>query len=120
MAEMTIINIADLKKEPDVQITDLEGDVHVMNRATVGSFIENVERIEKLGVNASTKEEMDLMIEVICASFPTLTAENVKSWPLESLAAISDLARGQNAELVTTDPEKAAEATASGNDQPAT
>lgn len=118
--EMTIINIADLRKEPDVTIVTEDDVRHVMKRATVGSFIDNIERVESLGVNSSTKEEMDLMIAVICDSFPTLTEDAVKIWPLEAMTAVSTMARGQSGEVVTGDADEAAAATASGNDQAAT
>lgn len=109
-----VINLSQLAKEPDV-VLDIDGVKHPMRPATVESFIENVKLIEALGTNASVVQEMEAMITIITRSFPSLTAEDVRGWPLEYLQSISDLARGQNGELVTTDEAKMNEALESGN-----
>ncbi len=111
----TVINIKELAAVPAVIIVD-ENDVkHEMKSATVQTFIDNVKLVESMGTNVSAVDEMEAMIKIILGAFPTLTEEGVRGWPLEVLSNISDLARGQNGEIVTTDEDKAAEAAASGN-----
>lgn len=115
-----VINLASLSKEPAIVIVTEDGKRHEMVAATVQSFIDNVKLVEDLGVNASVVQEMEAMIAVIVRAFPTITEAEVRAWPLENLQSISDLARGQNSELVTTDEEKMKEAEASGNELKAT
>jgi hypothetical protein len=111
-----VINLQELaRKEPDVVIVTTDGERHEMIPATVESFIENVKLVEGLGTAASVVDEMEVMIKIITRSFPTISEAEVRSWPLENLQSISDLARGQNGELVTTDEEKLDEAIESGN-----
>lgn len=111
----TVINLNEITKEPDVVIVTTDGERHEMKPATVQSFIDNVKMIEELGTNASVVEEMEAMIKIIIGAFPTIDDKEVRSWPLENLQSISDLARGQNGELVTSDEQKAKEAEDSGN-----
>ncbi|MDE4297086.1 hypothetical protein PXK56_18015 [Phaeobacter gallaeciensis] len=111
----TVINLNELAKEPDVVIVTSDGERHAMKPATVQSFIDNVKMVESLGTNASVVEEMEVMIKIITGAFPTISEDEVRGWPLENLQSISDLARGQNGELVTTDEDKAKEAEKSGN-----
>lgn len=115
MAETKVINLAALSKEPTVVIVTEDGERHEMKRATVGSFIDNIKIIESLGVNASTEEEMNVMIQIITRAFPTISEQMVKDWPLEHLQSISEMARGQNSELVSSSEEEAKEAEDSGN-----
>jgi hypothetical protein len=111
----TVINLKDLAKEPDVVIVTEDGTRHAMKPATVQSFINNVRLVEDLGTKSSVVDEMEAMIKIIDGAFPTIGEKEIRSWPLENLQSISDLARGQNAELATTDVDKAAEAEESGN-----
>lgn len=114
-----VINLADLAKEPEVVIVTTDNVRHAMKPATVQSFIDNVKLVESLGTNASVVEEMEVMIKIITGAFPTISEAEVRSWPLENLQSISDMARGQNGELVTTDEAKAQEAEDTGNDSKA-
>lgn len=116
MADTKVINLAALSKEPAVVIIDENGVRHEMKPATVGSFIENVKTIESMGTNASTEDEMNVMMDIITRAFPTITKEMITKWPLENLQSISNMARGHNSELVTEDEDAAKEAEASGND----
>lgn len=110
-----VINIKDLATKSPLTIVDTNEVRHEMKPATVQSFIDNVKMVEDMGTNVSAVDEMEAMIKIILVAFPTMSDEMIRSWPLEALEQISDLARGQGGEIVTTDEDAAKEATASGN-----
>lgn len=100
----TVINLQEIAQEPDVVIVTKDGKRHAMQPTTVQGFIDNVKLVEELGTDSSVVQEMEVMIKIITKAFPTIGEDEVRSWPLENLQSISDLARGQNAEL-TKDPQ---------------
>lgn len=109
-----IINFDDLKTEPPV-ILVIEGVKHPMKNASVNVFVENMSALEKLGTQTTAKAEMDVIVGIIGRAFPTLKEEQIREWELEQIRQISDIARGINGEVVSTDAKKIEEANASGN-----
>lgn len=105
-----VLNLDALKTEAPVAIV-LDGVRHEMKVATVQTFVDNLKLIEELGTNPSMIREIEAAKTIILRSFPTLSEEQVGNFPLDTLQQLSDLARGANDEIVTTD-EKAA---SSGN-----
>jgi hypothetical protein len=110
----TIINFDDLKSEPPV-ILVIEGVRHPMKNADVETFIENMSALEKLGMAATAKDEIDVIVGIIARAFPTLTDAQIRKWELDQIKKISDIARGIGGEIVSTDEAKIDEANASGN-----
>lgn len=113
-----IINLDELKREPLVSII-VDGKRHDMHEATVSTFIENLTALEGLSMNASPIEEIEVVVGIVLRAFPTLTDKQVRSWSLDVIRHLSEVARGVNGEIATNDADEAAEAAKSGNDQPA-
>lgn len=114
-----VINLSDLKKDPEVKL--VVGEVeHVMQPATVNSFIEHMKMVEDLGTNASLAEEMEVMIKIIIGAFPTLTDDEVRQWPLSYIQQINDVVQSNAGTAATQDEEKAEEAEKTGNGSTAT
>lgn len=108
------INLDEIKREPLVTI-QVNGQKHEMRTATVEDFIENMKAIESLGKNASLVQEIEVMIGIVARAFPTLPENDIRSWPIDNLQKLSEIARGLGGEIVTDNPEKAKEAEKSGN-----
>lgn len=102
-----IINFDSLKKEPLV-IIEIDGVKHPMVEATVETFLENMKAIEDLGINASPRAEIEVGIGIITRAFPSLKEEQVRKWTLSQIQQLSEIARGVNGEIVTTDEKEAA------------
>jgi hypothetical protein len=99
----SVINISDLATEPKVAIVTPDGARHEMKTASLKSFIENVRLIEAMGTNASVAEEMEVMISITLSAFPSLGRAELVEWPVDVLEKLSDLARGRNGEVVSSD-----------------
>lgn len=113
-----IINLDSLASEPLVAIT-IGGKRHEMRTATVNTFIENMKAIESLGLNASPVKEVEVIVGIVARSFPTLTEDEIRNWPLDMIQKLSEIARGAGGEFVTNDADKAKEADKTGNVQSA-
>lgn len=113
-----IINLDTLKREPLVSIV-VDGKRHDMQDATVETFIENMTALQNMSMNASPIEEIEVVLGIVLRAFPTLTDKQIRSWPLDTIRQLSEVARGVNGEVATTDAEQAAESAKTGNDQAA-
>ncbi|MGV1754830.1 hypothetical protein [Agrobacterium sp. CG674] len=113
-----IINFDSLVKEPLV-IVVIDGVKHPMAEATVETFIQNMKAVEALGLDASPIAEIEVGVGIITRAFPTLTEDQVRKWTLSQIQNLSEIARGVNGEVVSTDEQEVADANASGNVQPA-
>lgn len=113
-----IVNLDELRKPTPVVII-VDGKRHQMQPATVETFLENMKAIEELGVNATPSQEIEVMIGIITRGFPDLKEKQIRSWTLDQLRALSELARGANDEIVSDDEKEITEAAKSGNVQKA-
>lgn len=113
-----IINFDSLKKEPLV-IIEIDGVKHPMVEATVETFLENMKAIEDLGLDASPRAEIEVGIGIITRAFPSLKEGQIRKWTLSQIQQLSEIARGVNGEIVTTDEDEAKKAETSGNDRTA-
>lgn len=109
-----IINFESLKKEPLV-IIEIDGVKHPMQEATVETFLENMKAIEDLGIDANPRQEIEVGVGIIARAFPTLQESDIRKWTLSQIQQLSEIARGVNGEIVTSDEEVAKEAETSGN-----
>lgn len=89
---MKIINIDALKPEATIVIKS-NGKDHEMATLSVGGFLANLQDIERISAKQSPAEELDATLDVILRSFPTLTREEIKAWPLAAIAQIYEVAQ---------------------------
>lgn len=87
-------------------VLKLNGREHKLRETTIADFIENTKAVEKLGLNTSAVEEMELTIGMIRRSFPTLPEDELRSLTFTQLQAIVDYARQANGEVVEKDDAK--------------
>lgn len=93
----------------------LNGVDHKLEEPSVEVFITNMQDIEKLALEASPREELELSIKMIMRSFPTIKEEELRALKLSQLQAIGDFARqasGQDASKEAAKDEKDAEGNA--------
>jgi hypothetical protein len=76
----------------------LNGKTHKLHFATVETFIANMKDFEKLGLNASTAEELDITMTILKRAFPTVTEEEMRNLTIHQMQAINDFARTANGE----------------------
>lgn len=76
----------------------LNGKEHPLVEADINTFIANSKDIEKLGVAASTVEEIELTVVMIQRAFPTISEEELRKLKLSQLKAINDFALEANSE----------------------
>lgn len=113
-----VINIAALRKPAAVVIEDEDGKKHEMVPASVSSFLENLKEIEALGVNASPIQEAELILGVVKRSFPSLTSEQIESWPIDIVRNVYVSIIMANGEMVAENEAKAEEAKKTGKSAP--
>ena len=116
-SETRFVNIADLRKPPAVIITTEDGKRHEMVATTMGDFIETLEEIEKLGIDASPIEEAKMTIRTVVRAFPTLTEDDVRGWSSDILEGVYRVVMEASGQIVTTDAEEAEKANAEGKPQ---
>lgn len=110
-----IINLADLKREPLVSIVDMDGKKHDMVSASVETFIENATAISGLALDAGPVAELNVIVGIVARAFPSLTEKAIRKWPIDIIQQLSNIARGVNGEVASTDEKAIEEANASGN-----
>lgn len=112
------LNLDALERAPLV-ILEVDGVKHEMHQASVGDFIETFKELESLSLSISMLEEVEVMTNIICRGFRTLSREDVLKWPMDHLQQIALLVRSGGAEIVGS-PESVEKAAQPGNSQPAT
>jgi len=100
-----IISLDSFIKEP-VLVLEVEGVKHAMVPTTVETFLENMKDIEALSINATPVQELEITVRIILRAFPTLTEKQVKSWSLEQIQGIAEVARSVSGEVVSTEEDK--------------
>lgn len=96
----------------DVEFTiKLKGKEHKLREATVEDFIVNAKAIENLTMNASPTKELEITMQMVKRSFPTVSDEDLNGLTFSQLKAIADYAREANGEVA----EKQDEAESEGN-----
>lgn len=95
----------------DIEFTiKLDGKDHVLKEATVESFLSNVKSLEKLSLNASPAEELELTLKMILKSFPTITDAQLRALTFTKLQKIREFAMtagGEETEKATAEGETA-------------
>jgi hypothetical protein len=89
---------------PNVEFTiKLAGVEHKVKESSVEDFIANARAIEKLALNASPIDEIELILSIITRALPTCDAAVLKKMSLGQLMTIRDFvmtANGEKAEEV--------------------
>lgn len=101
---------------PTPLIIEIGGIKHPLVPATVDTYIENMKDIEALSLNASPIEELELAVRLIVRAFPSLTSAEIRSWSVDVIHQLAQIARGASGEVATTDD---AEPVPEGNALPA-
>lgn len=93
---------------PNVEFTiKIGGEVHKVKESSVEDFIANARAIEKLAMNASPIDEIELILEIITRALPTCPPETLRKMTLGQLLGIRDF-------VMTANGEKAEEVPAEG------
>lgn len=85
------------EERPEVTLK-LDGKTHVLQQATVESFIKNTKLLQSLGVDGDMEAETGTVIKIIRSSFPTITEDRLWKLGLDQLGAVMKFARENNGE----------------------
>lgn len=113
-----IINIASLRKPAPVTVVTEDGSKHEMVPASVAHFLENLRKVEALGLDASPLTEAELILDTIDRSFPTLERKEIESWPMDIVKNLYITVITANGEMVSDNPETLEEAKKTGKSAP--
>lgn len=104
-----ILNLDQISTKEDKTII-LDGVKHAFAPISVGAFIDQIKRLEEMEQNGKRKlsENMEHSLEMIAASFPTLTLKHLRSLTKDQIDAIGKFIRG---EMLTEAVEGAASVT---------
>lgn len=97
-----VINIDELVEEQPVLVIISKGKEHKALPVSIDAFVKNLKMIETLNEKSSFADEIEVCIQVIANSFPTLAVEEIRSWQVQTIQKIFAAVRGmdgQNAEV---------------------
>jgi hypothetical protein len=109
---MKIVNLDKVQTRRDVAIV-LDGVEHVMKSPTVKDYIDQMKRAEEIGklqqdeTLDSASRMMELTIDTLMKSFPTVTKEQFESLTIEQLEALRTLTEDASTEEAPTEGEAA-------------
>lgn len=89
-------------------VLKLNGKEHKLKVATVDTFIQNMQELEGMSMNASAAEELKVAINIVKRAFPTIPVEELTSLTVLQVKAISDYAmqaNGEKTEVTKETPE---------------
>ncbi|SCW95658.1 hypothetical protein [Ancylobacter rudongensis] len=98
-----IINL-DAFVKPSPVTLDIDGVKHPMATATLDTFFANAKDLEDLKLDGGPVKELQVMIRMINRAFPSLTEAQIRSWSLEQLNGIAEIARTASGEVVEEAP----------------
>lgn len=68
----------------------LNGKEHEMHEPSLGGYIESLQKIESMGLDATPTQELELTIEMILRAFPTLTRKDLEKLTISQVRQIGD------------------------------
>ncbi len=100
----------------DEFVVKLNGKEHKLHPVTLGTFLENIKDIEKIGKAASTEEEIAMTHKMLQRAFPTMEMTDINGLTLIQMNSILEFAYENNGQKVN---EKKMEGGGSENPPPA-
>lgn len=88
-----VLNIDDLRSEVPFTIR-VNGKSHDMAAPTIQNFIDNMKDLEALAAEPDVLKETEMVVRMVVRAFPTLTPEEIKSWPVGALENLFEIIRG--------------------------
>ncbi|WP_456868330.1 hypothetical protein [Galbibacter sp. BG1] len=86
---------------PEAEFTlKLNGKKHALKVATVETFIQNMQDLESLSINANAAEELKVALAIVKRAFPTIPDEDLNNLTVLQVKAIADYAMQANGEKV--------------------
>lgn len=98
------LNLDEISGDAGVVI-QLNGKKHELQVTTVEGWIANLKAIEKLGLNPSPVEEMEVTVEMIHRAFPTMSVEEIRQLNMNQLRDLAQFARAASGEIVEVEKE---------------
>lgn len=108
---MKVLNLDKVKTRRDIVIV-LGGVEHSMKSPTVKDYIEQMKRAESISKLSeensleSASKMMELTIDTLRQSFPTVTRDDFESLTVEQLEALRELAEGSSEDEAPKDDEE--------------
>lgn len=109
-----VLDLDELVK--DEFVVKLNGREHKLHQVTLGTFLENIKDIEKIGKSASIEDEISLTRKMLQRAFPTMETADLDGLTVIQMNKILDFAYENNGQKAG---EKKAEEGASQNPPPA-
>ncbi|WLR91002.1 hypothetical protein [Shinella zoogloeoides] len=78
----------------------LNGKEHTLKVATVETFIQNMQDLEGLSMNASAADELKVAVAIVKRAFPTIPEKELRELNILQVKAIADFAQTANGEKV--------------------
>lgn len=87
----------------------ITGKSHILQEATVQSFIDNVRDMEQMRRTNHVVEELEIIMRIIMRAFPTIEKEELSKLTLTQLNELANFGRRANEEITDEDLEGEAE-----------
>lgn len=110
-----VLDLDDLVK--DDFVVKLKGKEHKLHPVTLGTFLENIKDIEKIGKSASIEDEINLTRKMLQRAFPTMDVDDLDGLTLGQMNKILDFAYEHNGQKANE--KKATEEGGNSNPPPA-
>lgn len=111
-SNMKYIDLDAVDPNANEVVIKLGGEEHKLVPITVEDFITNTKLVQSLGTSTDIEKEFEIVINMLCRSFPTIKEDQFRKLPLEKLNRILEIARANNGE---EEVKKEAEAEAQEN-----
>jgi len=111
-----VLDLDELVK--DEFVVKLNGREHKLHPVTLGSFLENIKDIEKIGKAASIEDEIGLTRKMLQRAFPTMEMNDLDGLTLVQMNKILDFAYEHNGQKAN-EKKNSEEASGGSNPPPA-
>lgn len=111
-----VLDLDDLVK--DEFVVKLKDKEHKLHPVTLGTFLENIKDIEKIGKAASIEDEINLTRKMLQRAFPTMDVADLDGLTLVQMNKILDFAYEHNGQKAT-EQKNAGEGSGTANPPPA-
>lgn len=110
-----VLDLDELVK--DEFVVKLNGREHKLHQVTLGTFLENIKDIEKIGKSASIEDEIGLTRKMLQRAFPSMETADLDGLTVAQMNKILDFAYENNGQKAGE--RKSEDASGSSNPPPA-